>query len=145
MLHQAGAALVDRPATARVQGHSGWADFLRRMIDLAGIVSELHHRIRLNLAFRPDLQWWDLFLEDWNGLSVLSGVVWTPPSVVVTSDASDSWGCGAFSSVGEVVPIPVARGVGSSTYHREGAIACGGSLCSVGRELAGKDSPLPLR
>ena len=30
--------------------------FLRRMIDLAGIVSELHHRIRLNLAFRSDLQ-----------------------------------------------------------------------------------------
>ena len=64
-------------------------------------MSELHHRIRLNLAFRSDVQWWDLFLEDWNGLSVLSGVVRTPPLVVVTSDASGSWGCGAFSSAGE--------------------------------------------
>ena len=79
---------------------AGWT-FLRRMIDLSAVATELHHRIRLNLAFRSDLQWWDIFLEDWNGVSVFAGVTQTPPAVVLTSDASGTWGCRAFTSAGE--------------------------------------------
>ena len=32
---------------------------------------------------------------------MITGVVWSSPRVVMTSDASGSWGCGAFTSVGE--------------------------------------------
>ena len=75
--------------------------FLRRMIDLARVAKELHHSIRLNRGFRSDLRWWACFLSEWNGVSMMSGVVWSSPSVVMTSDASGSWGCGAFTSAGE--------------------------------------------
>ena len=41
--------------------------FLRRMIELARITKELHHRVRLNRGFRSDLCWWACFLPAWNG------------------------------------------------------------------------------
>lgn len=75
--------------------------FLRRMIDLARVAKELHHSIRLNQGFRSDLCWWSCFLPWWNGVSMMSGVVVSSPKVMMTSDASGSWGCGAFTSAGE--------------------------------------------
>ena len=72
--------------------------FLRRMIDLSMVVSELHHHVRLNLGFRSDLQWWLMFVADWNGVRMMSRKCKARPHEVVTSDASGSWGCGAFSS-----------------------------------------------
>ena len=75
--------------------------FLRRMISLSTVAKELHHRIRLNRGFRSDLQWWASFLPSWNGVSMMSGVVPAYPSASITSDASGSWGCGAFSSAGD--------------------------------------------
>lgn len=69
--------------------------FLRRLIDLSTSVSELHHRIQLRHSARADIAWWRLFGLKWNGVSFL-----TPPapSLSFSSDASGSWGCGAFSS-----------------------------------------------
>ena len=75
--------------------------FLRRMIDLSKIAKELHHHIRLNAAFRSDLQWWSLFLEGWNGVSLFTSLAAAVPAVTLTSDASGSWGCGAFTSTGQ--------------------------------------------
>ena len=71
------------------------------MIDLSTTVRELHHFVRLNKGFQSDLEWWAMFLSDWNGVSLLSTVVRKPPDVIVTSDASGKWGCGAFASTGE--------------------------------------------
>ena len=53
------------------------------------------HPIRLNRLFRSDLTWWRLFAARWNGVSCL------PPSsnlprLQMASDASGSWGCGAW-------------------------------------------------
>ena len=67
----------------------GWS-FLRRMIDLTRVAKELHHSVRLNRGFRSDLRWWVCFLEEWNGSSMMTGVVWSSPRVVMTSDASES-------------------------------------------------------
>ena len=55
------------------------------------------HPIHLNRAFRSDLMWWRTFVEDWNGISFL------PPPIHLSqlqmaSDASGSWGCGAWHS-----------------------------------------------
>ena len=74
--------------------------FLRRMIELSRGVRELHHMVRLNVGFRSDLRWWACFLPIWNGLCQLSSVVPGAPTVVLTSDASGSWGCGAYTSDG---------------------------------------------
>ncbi len=70
--------------------------FLRRIIDLSTRVDQLWKHIRLSLAFRADLQWWATFLDQWNGTSMLSCLGKLPTSVTVTSDASGSWGCGAY-------------------------------------------------
>lgn len=51
--------------------------------------------IRLNSGFRSDLAWWQSFINRWNGISFLP----TPsqlPTLEMASDASGSWGCGAW-------------------------------------------------
>ena len=72
--------------------------FLRRMIDLLKTPSATkgHHHIRLNAGFRADLGWWNAFVERWNGVSILPDRE-RLGAVVVTSDASGGWGCGAWS------------------------------------------------
>ena len=45
--------------------------FLHRMYETAAKLRELHFHTRLNKEFRSDLCWWDIFLESWNGLSLL--------------------------------------------------------------------------
>ena len=74
--------------------------FLRRMIELSTKVKELHHHIRLNVGFCSDLQWWDLFLAEWNGMRMMACKSVTNPDATVISDASGHWGCGAFCSTG---------------------------------------------
>ena len=71
--------------------------FLRRMIDLSTSVREMHHHIRLNRAFRADLQWWALFAPRWNGSSFLLPALQAHPDITVYSDASGSWGYGAWT------------------------------------------------
>ena len=68
--------------------------FLRRMIDLAKVPRRFHHFTRLNNEFRADLRWWHVFIEHWNGIAIIP--VPTTVNVVVTSDASGLWGCGAW-------------------------------------------------
>ena len=70
--------------------------FLRRLINLSTQVSGLDHYVRLNRAARSDLEWWFRFVETWNGRSMLHKLQRQNPQVVIVSDASGSWGCGAF-------------------------------------------------
>ena len=72
--------------------------FFRRMLDLLHAVpshSTGPHPIWLNRDFRSDLMWWRTFVVSWNGISFLP-----PPSYLprlqMASDASGSWGCGAW-------------------------------------------------
>ena len=72
--------------------------FLRRLIDL---IKSAHPRpansfLRLNLAARSDILWWRSFIESWNGLSMMQPSRIQNPDIVLTSDASGSWGCGAY-------------------------------------------------
>ena len=73
----------------------------QRMIDLSMTARELYHLIHLNRGFCSDLEWWSMFLSNWNGVSLLSTVVHKPPDVTITPDASGNWRGGAFSSTGE--------------------------------------------
>lgn len=71
--------------------------FLRRMIHLMKTAKQPHHQVRLSAEFHSDLQWWCTFLPRWNGRSLLRQ---PHPSHTIPSDASGSWGCGAFLNTG---------------------------------------------
>lgn len=71
--------------------------FLRRIFDLMARVAHPDHFVRLSAGFRSDLMWWRLFLKEWNGLSLMRAVGKQLADVEVFSDASGSWGCGAYS------------------------------------------------
>ena len=68
--------------------------FVRRMYSVAANVNEMDHFTRLNKGFRSDLFWWHMFANEWNGCSVIAGV--PHPQSIIQTDASGSWGCGAF-------------------------------------------------
>ena len=68
--------------------------FLRQLFALFRRAREDHHFIHFTAGARADLQWWCIFLQDWNGKSFFPQA---SPSLEVTSDASGSFGCGAFS------------------------------------------------
>ena len=71
--------------------------FLRRLIDLASTAKCLDHYVRMNLEARADVEWWVRYAESWNGISMMHIGQEVPPEVTVTSDASGTWGCGAYS------------------------------------------------
>ena len=52
--------------------------------------------IRLNAAFRADLEWWHVFAHSWNGVSIMRESALQAPSFDIWSDASGGWGCGAW-------------------------------------------------
>ena len=93
-----------------------------------------HHRIRLNAGTRADLMWWEPFLQSWNGKSFFPI---ESPSLEIVSDASGSFGCGAFSiphgwiqlqwpihwreigiTANELVPIVIAAAVWGQHWTR---------------------------
>ena len=72
--------------------------FLCRLIDL---VKGAHNRpansfIRLSLEAHSDILWWRTFIYSWNGLSMMHSYRRENPDTILTSDASGSWGCGAY-------------------------------------------------
>ncbi len=69
--------------------------FLRQLFSLLSIAAKPHYQIRLNATVHADLQWWACFLQDWNGSSLFHQ---PNPTTHVYSDASGSFGCGAFDT-----------------------------------------------
>ncbi len=70
--------------------------FTRRLIDLSMSVKKPEHFIRLSREARSDIEWWWQFSADWNGIGLLSSSLGLRPTVTLVSDASGSWGCGAY-------------------------------------------------
>ena len=84
------------------QQHACWVlkpgrTFLQQVINLLCTPSATkgHHHIMLNFGCCANLQWWSTFTEHWNGLAMFPCTA--GPTFTVTSDASGSWGCGAWS------------------------------------------------
>ena len=94
VLLQEGTTIPNQPSAARMQGSSS-------MIDLSSAVRDPDHWVRLNVGFRSNLRWWELFLDEWNGTSLCVGVVPVSPFKTITSNASGRWGCGAFTGTGD--------------------------------------------
>ena len=68
--------------------------FMRRIISLQSIARQRHHHIRLNKEFKSDILWWKTFAAHWNGTSLIINN--QNDRLEFTSDASGSWGCGAW-------------------------------------------------
>ncbi len=52
--------------------------------------------MRLNREARVDIEWWHTYAAGWNGSAMMLAGPGTSHQVNITSDASGSWGCGAF-------------------------------------------------
>lgn len=71
--------------------------FLRRLIDLTRYVSQPNHRVTLNKDARRDLAAWQLFIQHFNGSSLLLKDKWlTSSSLDLYTDAAGSVGFGAI-------------------------------------------------
>ena len=81
---------LSHAATVVSQGRT----FLRELYALLGMDRAPYHYIRLTAGAKADILWWKVFLRNWNGRSFFPA---TAPSQEITSDASGSFGCGAFS------------------------------------------------
>ena len=112
--------------------------FLQRMLDLLQTMP-MHplkpHPVRLNRGFRLDLAWWRIFIERWNGISFLAPPAHLP-ILQLASDASGTWGCGAWHGscwfqvqwdqraaalqimVKELIPIVLACEVWGPRWHK---------------------------
>ena len=73
--------------------------FLRHLFTLMARTPERHHFVHLDQVAKADLAWWHCFLQSWHGASFI--VPEGPPSIRVHSDASGSFGCGAFTSASQ--------------------------------------------
>ena len=67
-----------------------------RMHELLRRAKKNSDYLRLNREFRADVEWWNVFLSTWNGVSMLCRVRAESPDAEFWSDASGSWGCGAL-------------------------------------------------
>eukprot|EP00112_Aurelia_sp_Birch-Aquarium-sp1_P003277 Seg1363.36 transcript_id=Seg1363.36/GoldUCD/mRNA.D3Y31 product="Polyprotein P3" protein_id=Seg1363.36/GoldUCD/D3Y31 len=112
--------------------------FLRRLIDRAKTVSELHHFVTLSLWEKEDIQWWYTIFKSWNGKSLFHLPKWeNAPDVSITSDAAGSigfaaihklewfagkWPTGTGSlniAIKELVPIVLAASIWGHEWERK--------------------------
>lgn len=109
--------------------------FLHSMFSLLSVARQQHHFVRLNRIARADLQWWACFLQSWNGVSFFPA---DNPHIHIYSDASGSFGCGAFDPLSyffqlawptcwsrrsiaakELLPVVVAAALWGCTWTRK--------------------------
>lgn len=81
---------LSHAATVITQGRT----FLRELFTLLSLDRRQHHYLRIHAGARADLLWWRTFLQDWNGTSFFPVA---QPTTDIISDASGTYGCGAFS------------------------------------------------
>ena len=112
--------------------------FLRRLIDKAHSVAELHQFVSLSSWERDDLDFWLTLLRQWNGKSLFFNSVWEKaPDLSVSSDAAGSLGFAAINglvwfakawpsgvsqvniAVKEFVPIVLAAHIWGSSWARK--------------------------
>ena len=71
--------------------------FVARMYATTAKIKQLYFYTRLTKEFRSDLQWWHMFIMRWNGISFFhNALITTPYDFQIQTDASGSWGCGAY-------------------------------------------------
>ena len=82
---------------------------LQRLLNQAGVSlgatyklvafrEKARDQIRLTRKFKADLAWCSIFINQWNGSSLIWDHLHYYPEVMVFSNVSGSWGCGALTA-----------------------------------------------
>ena len=99
--------------------------------------------MRLNAAFRSNLQWWAEFSQEWNGISRMTQDPHISPQPIIISDASGNWGCGAFNLDLDWFQLQyVVQFMEHTSYHSEGAGTNSDRMCRMGKAMARKVNSL---
>lgn len=97
--------------------------FLSRILALLRTLKQKGHHTRITREFRNDIAWWIRFMRTYNGVSIISSLVWTVPDVVFSTDACLS-GCGGLSQFQYFhVEFPIAVLARFSAIHLLEALA----------------------
>ena len=107
--------------------------FIGRLISLLTEAKRKHRNIsRIN----SEARWWHVFIESWNGISILWQQDLAHPDHELWSDASGSWGAGAFwDSVSVATCHPTSNQRTSPNRY---------SLCPLGKAVEGHNSESQL-
>ena len=70
--------------------------FIRSLIDTKSHLKAANYLTRLDQKCKAYLAWWHTYIEAWNGTGLFPRLPNGPP---ITTDASGSWGAGAFISL----------------------------------------------
>ena len=104
------------------------------------------HKTRLGPEAQADIAWWDLFLDQWNGVAFFSD---STNTIHIMSDASGTWGCAAINkgsgqwlqvqwpaawmdiniAVKELLPVVLAAAVWGSEWPQLGLALIIKQLC----------------
>ena len=82
-----------------------WQSYIRRLINLSTMTNQMDHNVRINREARADMEWWHRFMGAWNGTVIMFASPKPEPDILLTSDASGSWGCGVYTG-GEWFMLP---------------------------------------
>ena len=69
--------------------------FLNRLLDTLRSFSASKTKITLSESFKKDIQWWRLFMSEFNGVSYIPPMIWNEPDVVFSTDSCLT-GCGGI-------------------------------------------------
>ena len=70
--------------------------FLSRILALLRTLRQNGHHTRLSTEFCRDIAWWLHFMRTYNGVSIISSLVWTAPDAVFSTETCLS-GCGGLT------------------------------------------------
>lgn len=68
--------------------------FMNRLLETLRSMKK-KNSIRLSDSFQKDIQWWDTFVVEYNGVSFIPAASWAEPDVTFATDSSLT-GCGGF-------------------------------------------------
>ena len=70
--------------------------FICRLLSTLRGLKHQNHRFKISAEFRKDLQWWDSFVERFNGVTFIPDMIWAEPDLLLSTDACLS-GSGGWS------------------------------------------------
>jgi len=83
--------------------------FISRLLEVLRGLKQQHHRVRLSIDFKRDIQWWNSFMARFNGVSMMLDEQWSLPDSIISTDAcltgGGGWIQGRFFS--SVFPVEV--------------------------------------
>ena len=118
--------------------------FLRHMFELLRGTAKRQYYIHLSATFWSDLAWWIMFLESWNGVSMLTDIDNAPPRCTLIHRCFRGhrlWGM-VWQTL---VSVFLARRIRDSLNSGKGACANRHSLHRMGQDMEAAERARSLR